>query len=306
MRWVQRGKVECVTEVEKVAKVENVEKVVESSAEFRYGRCELLQLKPNDSTFSPSPWASGSLYCASRQQLASVMAEPARLRAASADPIARNKPTTVMLSNIPVEYTRTRFCEKLAEHGFGYAVDFLYLPIDSSTGRNVGHAFINLRTKDAFHHFLQTFQHVPARTCLPDFPSATTCHVKTADVQGREANMRNLLTASNLSKWANHEDWQPLFLDDYGTKIPFSQWQCSDGQGKQRRCASAKNSPILAPQQSPVLKPQPNNSQMKASSPEFVPQKYMPNKFASPTMRAEAKEFVPSMTVMLPEAELVD
>jgi len=271
-----------------------------------YSRCQLLQCKPTDG----APSDSGSLHCIAREQLEDVRAEHVRPRAASADPARRSKPKTVILKNIPTEYTRMRLCEKLAEHGFGYAIDFLYLPIDSSSGHNLGQAFVNVRTKEMFHDFIRVFQDIPASTCLPDFPSTDVCQVSVAEVQGREANMQSLFTSSNLRKWAKHEDWQPLFLDDYGMKIPFSEWQCSDDNGKMQpwqRCASAKSSPVLAPHQSPVLKPMFVTSQMKAETPEFVPQcERVLRLLGSPSLNPEAAEFVPSVIAMPPALDLGD
>merc|ERR1740117_17058 len=97
--------------------------------------------------------------------------------------------------------------------------------------------------------------------------------------------MEILCTPANLAKWMGHDEWQPLFLDDYGTKIPLVAWKGIDapGLGPRPRSSSEheqqllhspkftfKASPVIKPQHSPVMK-------------------------ASPSLRAEAKEFSPSI-----------
>jgi hypothetical protein len=266
-------------------------KVDDPSDETCYSRVALLQMSAHCSpklAFSKevSPWFApeSALYCL---PLAEVSAKKPRPRAASEERVKTSKPNTVVLKNIPIEYTRTGLCEELARHGFGYAIDFLYLPIKASTGHNVGHAFINIRTKDACRVFVEAFQGSRAEDMFPAYPSAKGCQVSFAEVQGRDENMKKCSTVSNIKKWEAHEEWQPLFLDDYGRRIPMSEWQCTNG--KEPRCTSTKNTPVLAPKPSPVLKPK--DSGMQASAPEFVPQMELP--LYSPPMRAEAKEFVP-------------
>lgn len=317
-----------------------------------YSRCLLLQLHPNcggapaKPRSGESPWlpSSGALYCATREELSEAgvrlvaavgddqvdhevqdVADSGRPRAASAHPVVKSRPTTVMLKNVPAGYSRTGLCEQLAEHGFGYAIDFLYLPIDAVTGRNEGVAFINLRTKESSRDFFKTFQGVATSACLPRFPASsvgTTCSVVRHEVQGREANMQKLCTTSNLRKWAIHEDWQPLFLDDYGIRMPLPARPLDEvkdgrevdnfsGRPRLQKSSSARNSPHLAPQAAPmdVIKLPVGESKMKASSPEFVPGSSaaayaLPQPSAQ--LRADAEEFVPLGSPFLPALVLAD
>lgn len=306
-----------------------------AASDVSYSRCALLQSNPhfaasNGSKAPKEPPSPGSLHCMAVDKLGEFT--PARPRAASdsAGPAVRHKATTVILKNVPAEYSRTALCEEVATLGFGYAIDFLYLPIDSATGHNMGHAFINVRSKDAFRDFKRAFDGVPAELCLPGFESDKTCEICLAEVQGRDANMLKLVTPANLKKWKSNDDWQPLFLDDYGIKMPLEKWQATNGatngHDKPRQRANSeltsaefkhKASPVLKSQKSPQTKASPS---MRAEAKEFSPSAFSldeaePTVLAfslraeaaafSPPMRAEANEFVPT-SMMLPEPAFVE
>lgn len=274
----------------------------ENAPAICYSRCALLQQKDKITENEDSPWFSpGHLRCEERAVVATYAKEDSntRPRAASDLPV-RSKPTTIKLSGVPVDYNRTGFCEKLAEHGFGYAIDFLYLPLASSEssaalGRNAGHAFVNLRTKDAYRDFMATFNGVPASTCLHGIGSSDKpCMVSLSDVQGREANLRQLCTPSNLKKWAKYEGNAPLFLDDYGQRMALEAPRHAGGYNN----GDSQHAP--APRARAVSD---SCQSMKADSPAFIPQASSPafvsqvtdaSTMASPSMgTAESPEFVP-------------
>jgi len=52
--------------------------------------------------------------------------------------------TTLMLRNLPNDYTRSMLLSMLDEEGFAGKYDFVYLPIDFASGAGVGYAFINM------------------------------------------------------------------------------------------------------------------------------------------------------------------
>eukprot|EP00406_Dinophysis_acuminata_P003226 CAMPEP_0179231520 /NCGR_PEP_ID=MMETSP0797-20121207/11385_1 /TAXON_ID=47934 /ORGANISM="Dinophysis acuminata, Strain DAEP01" /LENGTH=238 /DNA_ID=CAMNT_0020938609 /DNA_START=44 /DNA_END=757 /DNA_ORIENTATION=+ len=79
--------------------------------------------------------------------------------------LAPDTPVTVALRGVPARCTRTGLCERLEGCGLGYAIDFLYLPIDAQSGRSMGYAIINLRTQAAHAAFLEAFHGLPASRC---------------------------------------------------------------------------------------------------------------------------------------------
>lgn len=129
--------------------------------------------------------------------------------------------TTVMLRNIPNRYARDMLVEQL-DLKFKKQYDFVYLPIDFNSKCNVGYAFINFTTPEAAALFLQQYNGVKAKLCLPGFSSVKVCEVSYARVQGRDANMENLCDDKFIEKLTERPEWQPLFFDNKGKEIPFA------------------------------------------------------------------------------------
>jgi len=65
--------------------------------------------------------------------------------------------TTVMLRNLPNNYTRHMLLTMLDREGFARKYDFVYLPIDFKTRASLGYAFINLVTPNLVARFWKTF-----------------------------------------------------------------------------------------------------------------------------------------------------
>jgi hypothetical protein len=68
--------------------------------------------------------------------------------------------TTVMLRNIPNNYTRDVLLHLIGNEGFSMSYDFMYLPMDFKKDANLGYAFLNLvnpeealRFQSHFHGF---------------------------------------------------------------------------------------------------------------------------------------------------------
>jgi len=66
--------------------------------------------------------------------------------------------TTVMLRNVPANYTRAMLLQLLDGSGFARRYDFVYLPMDFKTTAGLGYAFVNLVDAHAAAQFWTTFE----------------------------------------------------------------------------------------------------------------------------------------------------
>lgn len=65
---------------------------------------------------------------------------------------------TVMLRNVPNDYSRNMLLELLDSQGFRGRYDFFYLPVDFKKGANLGYAFINMLTHEDAERIHAVFQ----------------------------------------------------------------------------------------------------------------------------------------------------
>jgi len=128
--------------------------------------------------------------------------------------------TTVMFRNIPNKYTREMLVKQLEQDLKGQ-FDFVYLPIDFKNKCNVGYAFINFRTIEACECFLNSFNGVEVRKCLPGLNSRKVTEVTPARVQGFEENVQRLRNSPVMRELAHHHEWMPLIFDMNGDQQPF-------------------------------------------------------------------------------------
>lgn len=66
--------------------------------------------------------------------------------------------TTLMLRNIPNDYSRKMILNLLDDKGFASCYDFLYLPIDYSRGASFGYAFVNCTSSANAERMKEEFQ----------------------------------------------------------------------------------------------------------------------------------------------------
>jgi len=212
-------------------------------------------------------------------------------------------PTTLMLRNIPNQYTRDMLCSRLTQIGFDGQYDFLYLPIDYNSKRNMGYAFINFRTSAACKAFTQSFDGVDALSCLPGSRSSKVCEVRRAEVQGLDANLKKMRSLNFIEQLADHEDWQPLFFDKDGNRIDLiTKETCGSKKSKSKKSRSQSDSTTSSPfltssAASPYLGASPAFMPMMPPMPMLpyeLPGLYeqVEDGFAG-SLRAEAPEFVP-------------
>jgi RNA recognition motif-containing protein len=65
--------------------------------------------------------------------------------------------STVMLRNLPNNYTRDMLVRLLETKGFRSRFDFVYYPIDFSRASGLGYAFVNFVTHNDAHHAMEVF-----------------------------------------------------------------------------------------------------------------------------------------------------
>mmetsp|Transcript_43529 Transcript_43529/g.79681 ORF Transcript_43529/g.79681 Transcript_43529/m.79681 type:complete len:454 (-) Transcript_43529:219-1580(-) len=128
--------------------------------------------------------------------------------------------TTVMFRNIPNKYTREMLVNQLEQEMRGL-FDFVYLPIDFKNKCNVGYAFINFRSIEACMTFVNRFNGVEVRKCLPGLISRKVTEVTPARVQGFEENVQRLRNSPVMRELASKPEWMPLIFDGNGEQMPF-------------------------------------------------------------------------------------
>jgi len=123
--------------------------------------------------------------------------------------------TTVMMRNIPNNYTRKMFLELLNKHGLQSCYDFIYLPCDFQRDSNLGYAFVNLR-EDAVDMFWKTFDGFTQWS----LPSSKVCKVTwSGPHQGFEAHVERYRNSPVMHR-SVPEEYKPLIFSE-GTPIPF-------------------------------------------------------------------------------------
>eukprot|EP00933_Yihiella_yeosuensis_P080134 TRINITY_DN93546_c0_g1_i1.p1 TRINITY_DN93546_c0_g1~~TRINITY_DN93546_c0_g1_i1.p1 ORF type:complete len:465 (-),score=112.61 TRINITY_DN93546_c0_g1_i1:91-1485(-) len=224
-------------------------------------------------------------------------ASTAATEAASA-PLQETDSTTVLLQNIPKKYSRTGLCERLAMHGFGYDIDFLYLLMGSTKAENAGYAYINIKTKAACRDFFEIFDGISVGESLPDHESdeKLTCKVTIPPCQGRDAWMRKLCTNFNISTWSRQgEPWEPLFLDEDFKRMPLQLGQMLRNSEQRGRSPSVG---VSQAGDGMMLKDIAQQLEQRSSSSPPSPGgtvqlKDLMAKLEQPSLRADAPVFVP-------------
>jgi len=124
--------------------------------------------------------------------------------------------TTVMLRNIPNNYTREMLLELLDTEGFKCQYDFIYLPMDFSRMAGLGYAFINLismetaeKVQDHFHGFTGW-----------SLASQKVCEVSWGEpLQGLDAHVERYRNSPVMHEDVN-EKYRPLLFKD-GVVVAF-------------------------------------------------------------------------------------
>ncbi|CAE7740598.1 mei2 [Symbiodinium sp. CCMP2592] len=124
--------------------------------------------------------------------------------------------TTVMLRNIPNNYTREMFLELLDHHGFAGRYDFAYLPCDFYRDANLGYAFVNLVDNRAVEDLWAAFDGFVGWS----LPSAKVCQVRwSGPHQGLEAHVERFRNSPVMHR-SVPEQYKPVIFKN-GVRKPF-------------------------------------------------------------------------------------
>ena len=124
--------------------------------------------------------------------------------------------TTVMLRNLPNNYTRDMFLSLLDEQGFSGLYDFVYLPMDFCRDANLGYAFVNFVSVTAVELAWKTFDRFD-RWALP---TAKVCQMGwSGPHQGLEAHVERYRNSPVMHK-SVPDCYKPLIFKN-GARKPF-------------------------------------------------------------------------------------
>lgn len=124
--------------------------------------------------------------------------------------------TTVMVRNIPKEYTREMLMALMNDEGFHCKYDFIYMPIDFTTSDANGYAFVNLITTEEAQRFQDYFQGFTRWGVAVD----KTCDVQWSNVlQGLAAHV-NRYRSSPLMHEDTPDQCRPAVFSE-GVRAPF-------------------------------------------------------------------------------------
>jgi hypothetical protein len=124
--------------------------------------------------------------------------------------------TTVMIRNMPNNYTRKMLLELMDSCGFGCQYDFVYLPIDFETKACLGYAFVNMVSAEAAGRFFNIFT---GFSCWA-IPSRKVSGVSwSGPHQGLEAHIERYRNSSIMCD-NTPDDYKPIILSN-GVRVPF-------------------------------------------------------------------------------------
>lgn len=124
--------------------------------------------------------------------------------------------TTVMLRNLPNNYTRAMLLKLLETEGFIEKVTFLYLPIDFKTQAALGYAFVDLVNTDAVKEFRAVFEGF-SRWALPSKKASfiSWCGI----YQGVKEHIERYRNSPMMHN-SVPDEYKPVILEK-GERVPF-------------------------------------------------------------------------------------
>merc|ERR1711865_71137 len=123
---------------------------------------------------------------------------------------------TLMLRNLPNNYTRAMLLSLLDAEGFSGQYDFVYLPIDFKSHASLGYAFVNLSTTKAAERCWKEFEGFNKWVV----PSSKVCSVNwSTPFQGLDSHVERYRNSPVMHEHVPDE-YKPMLLSD-GNRLPF-------------------------------------------------------------------------------------
>lgn len=123
---------------------------------------------------------------------------------------------TLMLRNLPNNYTRVMLLSLLDSEGFSGQYDFVYLPIDFKSHASLGYAFVNLSTTQAAERCWKVFEGFNKWVV----PSSKVCSVNwSTPFQGLDAHVERYRNSPVMHEHVPDE-YKPMLLSE-GKRLPF-------------------------------------------------------------------------------------
>lgn len=159
----------------------------------------------------------------------------------------REEWTTVMMRNLPNNYSRDMLLELMDSRGFAGLYDFVYLPVDFSTRSGLGYAFVNLTDAATALLFWRVFESF----CDWSIPSRKVCILTWSDpIQGLDANVERYRSSPVMCETVPDEFKPAIFSQ--GERVHFPAPLKKLRAPRLRKCAKHLE---LSPQQEPGTDP---------------------------------------------------
>merc|ERR1711972_1134270 len=123
--------------------------------------------------------------------------------------------TTVMMRNLPNDYTRDMLMDLLVSRHYEGTFDFIYLPIDFASKSGLGYAFINFAAPETAEQFRRDFSGFQEW----GIASEKVCEVTWSDVQGFKAHVARFRNSPVMHETVPDEHRPWIFCASQ--RIPF-------------------------------------------------------------------------------------
>lgn len=125
--------------------------------------------------------------------------------------------TTLMLRNIPNDYSRNMMLDLLDSQGFAGSYDFVYLPFDFNRPACLGYAFVNCASPADAEKMKECFQGFK-QWCVPSHKVCEVCWGE--PLQGLEAHIERYRNSPVMHQSVPDEYKPVIFLDGICSPFP--------------------------------------------------------------------------------------